>query len=245
MSIGATGLAAVLAFGLLGGASAQDPEPEPPPDPPVESTTTPGSLTVTGNAVASVTPDEATIWITVSSLKPSAVAAHAAANTSTVSVLSSLMQAGLTTDDLKTTGISLYAEYDYTETGRVLRGFRFSNSLLITVTDMDQVGEILDLIIIAGGDDVAIDNIGFTVSNRAEIEDEVRLAAIDNALAKAAAMAERAGVTLGRAITITESGGATPVFFEAPAMEERAFATPVFSGSQEVQVSVYIEFEIH
>ena len=204
MSIGATGLAAVLAFGLLGGASAQDQEPEPPPDPPVESTTTPGSLTVTGNAVASVT-----------------------------------------TDDLKTTGISLYAEYDYTETGRVLRGFRFSNSLLITVTDMDQVGEILDLIIIAGGDDVAIDNIGFTVSNRAEIEDEVRLAAIDNALAKAAAMAERAGVTLGRAITITESGGATPVFFEAPAMEERAFATPVFSGSQEVQVSVYIEFEIH
>ena len=67
---------------------------------------------------------------------------------------------------------------------------------------------------------------------------------MDDAIAKAQAIAERAGVQLGRAILIEEVGFASPVSVDAIAFDEAAGATPVFGGTDEITVSVRMVFGI-
>ena len=102
----------------------------------------------------------------------------------------------------------------------------------------------VDAAIGAGGDNLNLGGIAFQVSNRAAVEDSVRLAAADNAVAKARVLAERVGVTLGRAVIIRESGGASPVPVLEAAPLDGALSVQIFSGSQTVTASVEIQFEI-
>ncbi len=208
-----------------------------------EAAVAPGKISVTGSATATATPDRSRIDLSVSVLADTAAEAIAQANAAANRVVTAVRSVGVAAADLQTTGISLNAEYDWRESGRVLLGYRFRNALAVTVRDIDTTGAILDAATAAGGDPLSVDGIQFTVSNTAALEASVRLAAIDDALAKAQAMTERAGVTLGRAVLIQEAGGATPLPFQAAPTADGVLATPVFTGTQEITLSVYLEFE--
>ena len=166
---------------------------------------------------------------------------NAAAN----AVIAALQAEGLTEDAFRTTRISLSPEYDFNFAAneRVLTGFRYNNSLQVTISSTDSVGDFLDAAVVAGGDVLSIDAISFQVSDRATLERSVLLTAIDDAIDKAGQMAERAGVTLGRATLISEATRSTPVSVGFAA-DEAALATPVFAGTQEISVTVQMEFEI-
>ena len=132
---------------------------------------------------------------------------------------------------------------------RVSIGFRFSNTIRVIIDGVDTIGDIIDAAVGAGGDTVAINRIRFLVSNRVALEDTARLAAIDEARRKAAAMAERAGVRLGRVRVIEEIGHSTPVGVEE-VLEENAddsapTAAPIFGGDEQVTASVRIIFRIY
>ena len=108
----------------------------------------------------------------------------------------------------------------------------------------------IDVAVRAGGDAVSIHRIRFLVSNRVALEDAARLAAIDEARRKAAAMAERANVSLGSVSVIEELGSATPVGLERQesAADEAvalAAAPPVFGGEEQVTASVRVIFKIY
>ena len=170
--------------------------------------------------------------------------AQVGANASMGSVLAALMVEGVETEDLRTIRISLFEEFDFTEEGRERIGFRFSNTIRVTVDGIEALGGVIDAAVGAAGHDVSLGGIQFLVGNRSAIEDEVRLAAIDDAIAKAQAIAERAGVDLGRAIVIEEGGFGTPTTVEAIAFDEAAGAPPVFGGTDQITVSVRMVFEI-
>ncbi len=72
----------------------------------------------------------------------------------------------------------------------------------------------------------------------------MRLAAIDDAIEKATAMAERAGVQLGNVIAIEEIGFSSPRAVGGIAFEADAAATPIFGGTEEISASVRIVFAI-
>lgn len=203
-----------------------------------------GTLSVTGSASVSVQPDGSSLDLTVSRLESTASLAQTRANVTMARVLSALMQEGLEAADLRTLRISLFEEFDFTESGRERIGFRFSNTIRVTIDGVEALGDVIDAAVGAGGDDVSLGGIQFLVSNRSQIEDEVRLSAIDDAIAKAQAMAARAGVELGRAIVIEEIGFATPSRVPEIAFDEAVVATPVFGGTDEITVSVRMVFEI-
>ena len=146
--------------------------------------------------------------------------------------------------DIRTTNVSLRPEYEFALSRRILVGFRFSNSIRVTVRDTDSVGPVIDRAVSAGGDLVSLGNIAFQVSNRSALEDRARLSAIDDAIAKAEAMAARAGVVLGRAISIREVGFATPFAVPFEAAPDVGFATPIFTGTDDIIVRVEMQFEI-
>ena len=106
------------------------------------------------------------------------------------------------------------------------------------------MGAVIDAAVSAGGDVLSFGGIRFLVSNQPELEDQARLSAIDEALRKAEAMAERAWVSLGNIVRIEELSFGTPI---PVALEEDAgiaAPTPVFPGSQEIRATVLIQFAI-
>ncbi|MDE2639098.1 MAG: SIMPL domain-containing protein [Chloroflexota bacterium] len=210
-----------------------------------------GTLTVTGSATVGAPPDGASIEVQISSLEPSATEALASGATALELVRAALAEEGVADEDLQTVRIRLDEEHDYTDEGRVSIGFRFSNTIRVTLHGTDTIGDVIDVAVRAGGDAVSINRIQFLVSNRVALEDAARLAAIDEARRKATAMAERAGVSLAGVTVIEEIGFATPVGIEreeAAAADDAAFAlanTPVFGGEEQVTASVRIVFKIY
>ncbi len=203
-----------------------------------------GTLSVTGSATVTATPDEATLDLTVSALEDSAVGAITSASTAMNDVIAAVFAQGIATEDIRTTSISLRPEYEFALDRRILVGFRFTNSIRVTVRDIDDVGPVIDSAVVAGGNLLSLDNIAFQISNRSLLEDQARLGAIDDAIRKASAMADRAGLALGRVISMREVGFFTPtpiVFEAAPAP---SFATPVFTGTQEITSRVEMVFVI-
>jgi hypothetical protein len=205
----------------------------------------PGELFVTGIATVSVSPDQGRVLLTVSTLRSGVRAAIEDGNRAMTAVTDSIIALGVAEGDLQTRSVTLSVEYDFIERTRVLRGFRYRNAISVTVQDIDNVGPVIDAAVVAGGDDLTIDGISFLVSNRSELEDEVRLAAIDNGLAKASAMADRAGIVLGRVVSLRESGVASPVRVDIGFAEGdfAAAPTPIFGGGLEVTVRVDMKFE--
>ena len=209
------------------------------------------TLTVTGSATVTAAPDGASIDIHVSALRPTASEALAAGAEALNGVRAALSEHGVADEDLQTVRIALDEDfdYDYTAEARVSIGFRFSNTIRVIIDGVDTIGDIIDAAVGAGGDTVAINRIRFLVSNRVALEDTARLAAIDEARRKAAAMAERAGVRLGRVRVIEEIGHSTPVGVEE-VLEENAddsapTAAPIFGGDEQVTASVRIIFRIY
>ena len=185
----------------------------------------------------------------VSALRPTASEALAAGAEALNLVRDALSEHGVADEDLQTVRIYLDEDFEYTAEERVGIGFRFSNTIRVIIDGVDTIGDIIDAAVGAGGDTVAINRIRFLVSNRVALEDTARLAAIDEACRKAAAMAERAGVHLGRVRVIEEIGHSTPVgveeVLEENAADSEPTAAPIFGGDEQVTASVRIIFRIY
>ena len=207
------------------------------------------TLTVIGSATVTAAPDGASIDIRVSALRPTASEALAAGAEALNLVRDALSEHGVADEDLQTVRIYLDEDFEYTAEERVSIGFRFSNTIRVIIDGVDTIGDIIDAAVGAGGDTVAINRIRFLVSNRVALEDTARLAAIDEACRKAAAMAERAGVHLGRVRVIEEIGHSTPVgveeVLEENAADSEPTAAPIFGGDEQVTASVRIIFRIY
>jgi hypothetical protein len=122
----------------------------------------PGKITITGRASATVDNDQATISLTVSALRDTALEAIVDANATLDEVILALLHAGVELGDLSTSGISLRAEYDFSsDNGRVLVGIRFSNSLLVTVNEIDNTAAVLDAALSTGNDLLSLNSINF------------------------------------------------------------------------------------
>ncbi len=131
---------------------------------------------------------------------------------------------------------------------RVLVGYQVNNQLTVKVRDLDSVGEIIDGVTESAGDLTRVDGISFSIEDSKELQDEARIAAIEDLQDKARQVAGLAGVELGRLVFITESGGASPVPF-ARFESDFAFAaaappTSIQSGELDVVVTVQGVFEI-
>ena len=240
--LAALAIVAAVAIGAVqsgGTASAQTIEPVAAP------VVEPGALFITGTATISVSPDQGQVLLTVSTLRSGVRDAINDGNRAMTAVTNAIIAEGVDEADIQTRSVTLHAEYEFIERTRVLAGFRYRNAITVTVQQIENVGPVIDVAVGAGGNDLTIDGISFLVSNRAAVEDEARLFAIDNGLAKASAMADRAGIVLGRVVSLRETGSSSPVRFDVGFAEADGAAapTPIFGGGLEITVRVDMQFE--
>jgi uncharacterized protein len=200
------------------------------------------TVTVRGEASIRAEPDEAVLWITLSALEdaPGPALSDVSARSNTLVAL--LDEAGVAKADRSTSGVTVYEEFDHTETGRRSLGHRAVSRVSVRSADPELIGR---LIVRTTADlSARIDGPTWLIS----LDNPVRLEAARRAAAdarrRAQAYAEGVGAGLGRVVRLGEPADGH--------VGHRAFAVraaigepmPVEPGEHEVAASVQATFEL-
>jgi uncharacterized protein YggE len=207
------------------------------------------SIHVTGSGSVTDEPDIATLYLGVSVEKASVEAAREVAASAMTAVIESLKANNIAENDIQTERFSIYPQYDYTENGRVLRGYSVNNTVSAKVRELENLSGVIDDAAEAGGDIVVVNAIQFMIEDTTPLQTQARGLAVKDAEAKAQTLADASGVTLGKPIMITETSHAAspPIAFarEAAFAEDSALSsTPIEAGELTVTVSITIVYEI-
>lgn len=202
-------------------------------------------INVTGQGRVFGTPDTLTLNLGVAVVRPTVNAATTEAAAKAQAIIAALKANGVAEADIQTANYAIWPEYDYSGEAQRLIGYRVSNDLTVKVRDLDKAGDILDAATTAGGNDVVVQNLSFSIEDNTALLELARTAAWNDAEAKAEQLARLAGVNLRGAVSITESisYNQPPIYYERAAMADGA-GTPIQSGQQEVTVMVSVTFSI-
>ena len=208
------------------------------------------SIHVNGSGSVTGEPDIASLYLGVSVEKKTVEEAREAAATAMTAVIDALKANGIAENDIQTENFSIYPQYDWTEEGRVLRGYRVNNSVRAKVRDLETLSDIIDDAAGAGGDIVVVNSIQFMIEDPTPLQAQARALAVKNAEAKAQTLAEASGVMLGKPITITETSHAAgpPIAYAEAAEFDVAddgarSPTPIQAGELTVTINVTLVYE--
>lgn len=215
---------------------------------------------VSGQGTISVAPDLALLDFGVETRAPNVSEANSQASIAMDAVIEALKARGVKDEDIQTSRFSIYPRYDYIEEEKdgvrssreVLVGYRVRNSGTVKLRDLDSVGEVIDEVVTAGGDNVRISDISFTLEDPKPKMAELREMAVADAKAKAEHLAELSEVSVGRLIYISEGAAGPSVrgFAEsldfAYALPAAAARAPSISGGEvTLSLSVQAGFAIY
>lgn len=217
---------------------------------------------VSGNGTLTVAPDLALLNIGVETRAANVSEANDQASMAMDAVTKALKARGVKDEDIQTRGFSVHPRYDYIEEEKdgvrssreVLVGYRVRNNATVKLRDLDTIGEVIDEVVEAGGDNVRISDIDFTLEDPKPKMSELREMAVADAKSKAEHLAELSDVTLGRVIYISEGSAGPSVRgfadrnfrLEFGAMPASAALAPSISGGElTLSLSVQAGFAIY
>ena len=203
-------------------------------------------ITVNAEGTVKVTPNAVKIMGQVTVVEGTNAAALAKANSTSAAVRKAVLANGVSTKDLATTSLTVYPEYNYTQDkGSVQIGYRASQSFTVVVKNAANAGAVVDAITAAGGDYLQLQGVSPFVLDNTKATEAARAAAVKNAKAKAASYAKLLGVKLGKVDFLSE-GGATytpPIYGVAKASADEA--TVIDLGTQDVSVSITVQWALN
>jgi len=206
-------------------------------------------ISVSGHGRTVVVPDIAVLTLGVEVTALTVAAARSEAAAAMKAVRSSLDANAIGSDDIKTLSFNIRPQYPFRRDERSeITGYTVSNRVSVKLRDLDAASDVLDGAAEAGGDAVRIHGISFTVDDPEQYEADARKAAVEDARKRAEELAALAGVTLGKVLSISESGVSIP-FAERSlggVMLQSATAprTPISPGETEISLSVSVVYEI-
>src|SRR2546423_1841414 len=158
-------------------------------------------IAVTGRGEVKVSPDKATIQVSVQTRAATAAAAATENATKQQSVLSALRALGLGNDQLSTINYNVYPEQHY-EQGKepVIVAYNVTNTILVDVRKLGQVGSVIDAALAHGAN--MITSLQFYASNIETARRTAIASAIEKAHADAEAAARAAHGSLGTLLGI-------------------------------------------
>jgi len=224
----------------------------------LQSSSGQAGIWVSGQGKITLEPDLAVLNLGVETSAKTVADARQQAATAMDAIVASLTASGVEAKDIQTRFFNISPQYEWTEViqngvrtnKQVLVGYRVSNSAAVKIRDLSAVGTIIDDVAGAGGDATRINGISFTVENTAPLMADLREEAVGDALAKAAQFARLTGVSLGRLMFISETGGGRPQargfeeFGAARSLSAAAPDTRISGGELEISLSVQAVFAI-
>lgn len=162
-------------------------------------------------------------------------------------VFDGLAKAGMQPKDMQTGRLTLQPEYQYEpKKAPKLIGYRASNTVEITLRDLDKAGSLLDTLTGLGANEISGPFFGMEHPEAAL--DEARQKAMKTATARAKLYADAAGLKIARVRDISESGvsGYQPVRQMARAAAPMAMKadTPVAPGEVSAEITLQLTYEL-
>lgn len=176
------------------------------------------TITVDGEATINVDPDHASMTLGVVTNGDTVSDALRQNNIKMNGVLAAVRAQGVKQNELQTSAFSIEPQHPTDKNGQVLyneiSGYQVTNSLTVTVSDLTKVGAIIDAAANAGAN--TSNNVVFEISNREELLDRARAAAMRNAKHKADMLANAVGARVGALITVGNTSVQSAEFESAP-----------------------------
>jgi uncharacterized protein YggE len=233
----ATTLGLLLIILVLSRAYAQDTEPKPRAP----------SITVVGEAVVTVEPDEAEIDIGVVTQSRTAIESANENAAKLSQVIAELKKVLGAKGEIKTAGYSLTPNYRYPKEGGKpeIVGYTAANIVRAKTWALPDVGKIIDAAMRSGAN--RVQRLVFTLKDEQAAQQHALREATAKAKAKADEIARALGVRIARVQSVTESGqGVRPIMSDVVALRAEAapVQTPVEAGTIEVRSTVTLTAEI-
>ena len=210
----------------------------------------PPVLIVSGNAQAEATPDEATVRLGIVRQETTAQAAQDQANRVAQAILSEIAKLGIPATQIRTSRLTLTPIYapgprsDSREAPRIA-SYSASNQVSIEVTNLTQIGPIIDAGLRAGSNQV--DGVQFRLKDDLPLREQALKKAVAEARRKAETMAEALNLRILGIQEVSETGSSViprgEGGFVTMAARETA-PTPVSPGQVEVNASVTVKYLI-
>lgn len=203
-------------------------------------------ITVQGESTVSVRPDIAKITVgTQTEARPTAEAAMEELSTQFNAVVEALENLGIEEKDIRTTNFSLNPQYDFSDGRQTLRGYSASENVVVTIRDLEKVGDVLSQTTSAGANQVG--GVSFEVDEDSDIQAQAEAEAIGDARVKAERLADALGASLGGVKRYQASSGGYPIpLYDTAQAEGRGgdatLKVPV--GENETTVNVSVTFEL-
>ncbi len=204
-------------------------------------------LTTKGEGTVAVAPDIAYINIGVVTEDEDASVAQSENAKLMTRVQEAIRKAGVTSDNMKTMNYSIYKSYNYRGEDEREEVYKASNTLKVTVRDLDKIGDLIDAASASGANQ--INSIEFTVEDQNAYYEEALVLAMENAKGKAEAILGSLNKTAQMPVRITETSYGGPIMRASDAIafsakaESMSYSTPIESGDIEVSASVTVEYD--
>lgn len=203
------------------------------------------SMSVSGTGRVTIVPDMATINIGVRTEAKAVDDALEGNNAQSNAIADVLKDMGVAEEDIQTSNFNVYPTDRYDPmTGQAEgRYFVVENTVNVTVRDLSQLGSVLSAVVEAGANNIY--GINFSVEDREAAVAEARQLAIEDAQAKAQAIADEAGVELGDLININVSSNDMPIsYFDAKGGAYAEAAVPIAAGTLAIVMQANLTYEI-
>ena len=205
----------------------------------------PSGIIVTAEGKASGKPDLATITFGVETRDPKAQKAAERNSSEMADVMAAIQGVGVAEEDIRTVDYRIQAEISWEDERQRVIGYVVVNSVVVKMRDTDKVGDVLDAATEAGANNIY--SIQFSFEDPSALREQARAEAMTEARNRAEALAQLAGVGLGRPRQISESfmepWSAYAEKAYAPAPSADVTTTPVSPGQMEVTVQVQVTYE--
>jgi len=212
-------------------------------------------ISVSGSATSSSNPDTLIIVLGVDSEAKTANESLSQNSNSLNSVISSLVNVGISKDNIQTSNFSIYPLYDSIKDSngnwqQILNGYRVSNILSIQTEKINFAGDLIDVAVSSGAN--RVDNVSFQLSDDKlqKISDDLIADAINDATQKA----EKALVPLKQKIVGVKSiviHDKLIPYYDSPMRasfdgfaESSMKSAPIMSGDEEITTNVSVVFYI-
>lgn len=229
-------LTAVLLVVCAGAACAADEKPQ-------------RTVSVSGRDTIRLVPDLARLVAAVTTEAPTAAAAKNENAGRCEAVIKSVRALGISEEQIKTTNVNIYQteEPRDKEGKKTRRVYHMYAGLTFSRVPVKRVGEVIDAVVRNGADN--IESVSYESSDYRNQYLAALRNAVRDAMDKASAMAAADGMKLGKAISLSQSGGYAPSPLSFARMNKAAAdgaeaSMPVMAGELEITAAVSAVFEL-
>ncbi|MGH9305751.1 MAG: SIMPL domain-containing protein [Acidimicrobiales bacterium] len=163
-------------------------------------------LTVTGSGMATGTPDQLTLQVSLDVTGPTAKAALADNSDKTSAAINALKGSGVPAADIQTTGLSIRPHYSVVHNVPTPDGYEVVNSITAKLSDLTKAGSTIDAL---AANSLRVDSLNFSIKDPRPVQDQARTDAVHQAVSHARSMVAATGGHLGSLCSLTDNPSTT------------------------------------